>query len=548
MTSWGEQPVLPPTGAPPAGPTPGGAAASGVATYGSPAPVAPAPGPAAGPFPGPEPVGLPLVGVAPPPGHKADGDIPLWVLLAVGGVVLVLLAAAAFVFVKPLLERGEEGPTYPDTWDSRVIPYVKIAQRERGLKFEHPVEVNFLPEKEFEATLDADADELTDDQRQEIEQAAGMMRALGLLTGDVDLFDATNEATTSGTLAYYSFVDETITVRGTKIKPEVRQTLVHELTHVLQDQHFRVGDRMTQLQRDDSDAAESMLRAIVEGDAERVAGLYRDSLEPRERARLDRGRQQEGGAASGRIDKVPTILITMMSAPYTLGASMVQAAAASDGNDGVDDLLRTPPTHDIALLRPLQELSRATKAADLANPQRPKGSDEVESGELGALTWYLMLAERLPLRDALAASDGWGGDAFVAYDDEGTTCVKAQYAGRTRTDSRVMEAALQRWVDAAPEAKAGVKGNGRIVKFRSCDPGTGATVGADASEDAVGLALTRTYLSVAMLRGGAPDRVAACVADRATKVYSVEQLNDPDFGAGDAGVQARIRQMAAACR
>ncbi len=533
MSTWGEPPVLPPSGpAPDGGPSYAGPSYAGTAVGTV-----------------PEPVGLPLAGLAPPPGHRSEDDIPMWVLLAVGGVVLALVAATMFFFVKPMLAGGDAGPTYPDTWDRRVIPFVKVVERERGLHFQHPVQVNFLSEKEFEQTVTTDDAELTDDERKEIEQTTGMLRAMGLLTGDVDLLDATNDASGGGTLAYYSFVDETITVRGTKIRPEVRQTLVHELTHVLQDQNFRVGDRFEELQKDESTAAaESMFRAVVEGDAERVAELYRESLSAKQRARLDRGRRQEGDRAGDRLDEVPTVLVTMMGAPYTLGTALVQAAAEEDGNDAVDDLLRTPPTHDIALLRPLQELARSTQAAELKPPQRPEGSDKVDSGELGALTWYLMLAERLPVREALSAADGWGGDAFVAYDEGGTTCLKAQYAGRTRTDSRVMESALQRWVDAAPDAKAGVKGSGRFVKFRSCDPGAGATVGADASADAVGLALTRTYLSLAMLRGGAPERVAACVADRATKAYTVRQLTDPRFGAEDAGVQARIKRMAAACR
>lgn len=40
------------------------------------------------------------------------------------------------------------------------------------------------------------------------------MRAFGLITGDVDLFAAISEFSGAGTLAYYSFEDERITIRG----------------------------------------------------------------------------------------------------------------------------------------------------------------------------------------------------------------------------------------------------------------------------------------------------------------------------------------------
>lgn len=56
------------------------------------------------------------------------------------------------------------------------------------------------------------------------------MRAFGLITGDVDLFAAISEFSGAGTLAYYSFEDERITIRGQTVTPAVRSTLVHELT------------------------------------------------------------------------------------------------------------------------------------------------------------------------------------------------------------------------------------------------------------------------------------------------------------------------------
>ena len=142
----------------------------------------------------------------------------------------------------------------------------------------HPVAVRFLPPAEFEKSIAADEKELSPEDRAEIEQFTGLMRAFGLLTGDVDLFDAVNDFGTGGTLAYYSFEDERITIRGERLTPAVCGTLVHELTHVLQDQHFKVGDQMEQLRRvdkNDGTSRATMLNAVVEGDAERVERMRR---------------------------------------------------------------------------------------------------------------------------------------------------------------------------------------------------------------------------------------------------------------------------------
>lgn len=67
-----------------------------------------------------------------------------------------------------------------------------------------------------------------------------------------------------------------------------------------------------------------------------------------------------------------------------------------------------------------------------------------------------------------------------------------------------MFSALQRWVAAAPGSPAKVRHDGDVLQFESCDPGKAASVGNDASQDAVELVTIRTYLGVGMIRQGAP--------------------------------------------
>ena len=56
-----------------------------------------------------------------------------------------------------MLNEGKApGPTYPKAWDSRILPYTKIAEKQRGLLFKHPVAVRFLPPEEFEKTVTTD--------------------------------------------------------------------------------------------------------------------------------------------------------------------------------------------------------------------------------------------------------------------------------------------------------------------------------------------------------------------------------------------------------
>ncbi len=492
----------------------------------------------------------------PPPGYAGpggyrppdDSGVPLWALGALFALVVALLGATVYLV---LPAGSSDAKAYPDVWDPRIAPYVTIAEKQRGLEFEHPVEVHFLSAEEFEKTVTTDDTDLTDDDRAEIERMTGQLRALGLLTGDVDLAAAMNDAQSGGILAYYSLEDETITVKGTKVRPEVRSTLVHELTHVLQDQHFSLGSKYARLQGDEEapdSTASSVLRAIAEGDAERIEAKYRASLSTKQRAKLDRGRAQQGKTAGKRLDEVPEVLVTLLSSPYALGSALVAAAAADGGNRAVDDLLRDPPQHDLALLRPLDALAGAPPVAEVEVPRTKKDEEEYSSGELGALTWYLMLAERMSPAKALRVVDGWGGDAYVALDRDGTSCVKARYAGRTREDTDSMLRALKRWSRAAPEAGTKVRRAGELVALRTCDPGGKATVGSNSSSQALELAMTRAYVGVGIVKSGVESDVASCVADRLARIYPVRSLRDPTFGTDDPAVQQRVRAVAAGCR
>ena len=79
-----------------------------------------------------------------------------------------------------------------------------------------------------------------------------------------------------------------------------------------------------------------------------------------------------------------------------------------------------------------------TGAEKVAVPKLADGEKKFDSGEFGVLTWYFMLAERLPLQEALAAADGWGGDSYVSFQRGDQTCARLSYEGETSKDTTRM--------------------------------------------------------------------------------------------------------------
>jgi hypothetical protein len=467
-----------------------------------------------------------------------------------GVIVLTLLTAAAAVVG---LILSEEDDRYPDEWAAEVRPFVEIVEDERDLEFEHPIHVEFLPEAEFEEQVTGDEEDLSDEDREEIEQVTGMFRAVGLIEGDVDLFEASNSLAGAGILAYYSSADERIRIRGEHLTPAIEVTLVHELTHALQDQHFDIGQRASELE-DSEDSGDSEAEgssaafdAVVEGDASRIETAYVEDLDEADREAVTKERQQVSETYQGRVSDVPEVLSTLTGAPYALGEALLQLAFLEDGNESVDELFENPPTTEEHLVDPWTVLGDRDDAAEVDPPALEEGVAEIDSGTFGALGWLLVLAERIPLREALDATDGWGGDAYVSFEEAGKTCVQISYQGDTATDVEQLDAALHRWIGALPDSPATVEQVDDGLLFTSCDPGSEADVGTSSSQDALELALTRTYTAIGLRGSGADDDQARCLADALVHTYSVQQLNDPEFGR-EPDVQADLRELAAPCR
>ena len=108
----------------------------------------------------------------------------------------------------------------------------------------------------------------------------------------------------------------------------------------------------------------------------------------------------------------------------------------------------------------------------MPKPELPDGEKSWStSGAFGALGWLLVLSERVPLEQALTAVDGWGGDAYAAYERDGTSCVTVNYRGDTPEDLAQMQTALQAWVGKGPKGSASVTRDDVTLVFTSCDPG-----------------------------------------------------------------------------
>lgn len=454
-------------------------------------------------------------------------------------VVLLLLGAAgagAFWWT-------QRGPDHPDEWDARVLEYVEFVEKERGLAFEHPVHVDFLSEADFQEEVTSEESDLAEDELEEIEQVAGVMRAVGLLDSDLDLLDTVNELMAGGVIGLYDPEDERIRMRGTELTPDVRSTLVHELTHALQDQHFDLEEKAEEHEEDEDTSAAAVWGAILEGDADRIETAWAASLPAAERKAVEKAQTAASEAAQEDIADVPPFLVTQLGSSYVFGAGLIALILELDGKDAVDGLFKSPPTSEEGLVDPWTASERQA-AWPVDEPDVPEGAEEVDSGTFGAPSLLFMLAERISPRTALVATDGWGGDQYVAYEQDGRTCVRLDYVGDSRRDVTELTSALRTWIARGPKGAASVRAEGDGLRLQACESDARARPGTGGSESALQLVALRTQLAQELLSSDTPKEFSRCYSDVVVREFTVEELTTEETSPG---FQRRIERLAPRC-
>ncbi len=437
---------------------------------------------------------------APPPGsHRVRNR---WIATAVGGALVV----AAITGIGVL---ADQPPKQPADWDPRVADLVEFVQNERGLLYDHPVPIDFLTEQQYSDRV-ADRDKLTDEDVAQLEQVEGEMRAFGLVNGDVDLVASMGTLEDEGTLAYYDPETERITVRGTEMTPALRVTLVHELTHVVQDQHFD----LQQLDGFESSDLEAGFRALAEGDATRIENRYIDSLDSADRKAYDDTTAAQSDAAGADLSGVPDALVAYFGAPYVLGTDLVDLLEQTGGDKAINQAFDLPPDSEAVLLDPFRFLD-GDAATDVPVPALEAGEEKVDDGDMGAIALLLLLEGQLDPHDALDAVDAWDGDAYVGFTRDGRACVRVAIATVDAPGAGRLDQLLTEWSAAVPAADATVSRDDTTVTFESCDPGADATsVKQGLSDTALALPVIRTEIALDVIHDGADPGVARCLSGR----------------------------------
>ena len=299
-------------------------------------------------------------------------------------------------------------------------------------------------------------------------------KALFVVGDDREAADAI-DATVGGAVNgfYDPNEDRIVIITPNGETPSVSElTLLHELTHALQDQRHDLGAGTFGRETQDADLAAD---GVVEGEAVYLETRYEQRCEAGEWACFDDPRT---GGTGSETDSNAGLLFLLLQ-PYADGPAYIQETVETEGWDGVDAQLEAPPetTSEIIHREPVEATrldvpDESTAEWERYPQQGVDGAEVAGEASIYVMFWYQARAygaetvDPSSIRDtsgefdrynyAAAPSDGWVGDELVPYrqgDADG-------YVWTTEWETPADAAEFQRAYGAILEAHDATETNG----------------------------------------------------------------------------------------
>lgn len=245
--------------------------------------------------------------------------------------------------------------------------------------------------------------------REEIKLEESIYKALFLLPEDANLAEVYIEW--SGGYAAGVIGNDIFVVRE-NFNPEgawAERTLAHEVTHLIQSEHFEISER----EKHDEKQAWS---ALIEGDAELTAGKYVEEIKAEPLPKTS------GAPAVGYVlpayasssDDFPIMRILYF--PYDYGEDFVKTLFDEGGWNSVNQAYQDPPATTEQVMHPEKYFSKENPADVEKISLSLPGWRQVRDDRFGEHFVLVVLDAWISSEEAEEAAEGWGGDRFAYYE------------------------------------------------------------------------------------------------------------------------------------
>ena len=263
-------------------------------------------------------------------------------------------------------------------------------------------------------------------------------KALFIVGDNTSTQTAITETLTGSVNGLYSPTqDEIVIVTDNPAAPRVSEaTLIHELTHALQDQRHNLTSPRFRGETQDADLA---VTGLYEGEAGYIEALYR------QRCEADRWACQRVAPTSANSRTSNRGILTVVLQPYADGPGYVHEIVTTEGWEAIDERMADPPTTTSEIIHrepidphPVDPPSTATAGWQRYTEPGRNGTEVAGEASIFVMFWYQATTVGADTVDPATLyrsagdyddrtytappAEGWAGDALVPYrrgDDDG---------------------------------------------------------------------------------------------------------------------------------
>jgi hypothetical protein len=260
----------------------------------------------------------------------------------------------------------------------------------------------------------------------DIQREEWLLKKLGVLPQDLDLKQFTVELLTEQAAGFYDPKKKKLFIADWLPMVLQQPTMVHELTHALQDQHYDLDGLLEQSRKLDNEDRILAQTAIIEGDA--VAVMMDYMLKPlgKRFTEIDLAllmQLEDVSVPSAILKSAPDYLKAQLTFPYQYGAMFMHKVLANELSwSAVDKIYADMPTSTEQILHPEKYLDDRDVPAvlEFEDPVATLGEGWNLSYKnvFGEFNLFLLLRTHTQEGKAKTAAAGWDGDQIYLVENE----------------------------------------------------------------------------------------------------------------------------------
>jgi hypothetical protein len=356
------------------------------------------------------------------------GNRSRWMIFAGTFIVLVLAAVSCLVAqtasankqggASGTLAGGATNAEFAAAADEVLHQMSEIT----GLKLLTPLKKSLRSREQIRAYV---INEMKED-KDEAERYAGerSAEAFGLLPKGFDLDNFMIDLLTEQIAGLYDPKTHEFYVADWIPASDQKMVMAHELTHALQDQHFKI-DNWVKAARPNDDA-ELARESVLEGSA--MAAMVDYLLQGTGRSLqdlpdIDPSMLVGDMESTPMLKKAPPFLRDALIFPYLDGLNFSAAIVRPKGWDALSGVFAKPPVSTQQIMHPATYFSfRVPPKADLPSLDKELGVDWVrlEDNLMGEFGWKEVLKQFLNEERATPLAAAWSSDRYILFEQKKT--------------------------------------------------------------------------------------------------------------------------------